>query len=162
MPPTKIITKYDYDNHVHPGIDFKKTIPADRSMTNQADMAAADINLIMAKYEKTGVMIDPLGVERQPMFGDFTELKNYHEALSAVRDAERIFGLLPAKVRTRFKNDPQELIEFAEKTENHKELVELGLMTREEYDALYPPQAEPPVPPVTPAPPATPPASPTA
>lgn len=152
--PIKIITKYAYDNHVHPGINFSpKTVPADRSLTNQADMDAADINKIMARYEKTGVLIDPLGVERKPMYGDFTEIKTYHETLSAVRRAETAFGKLSAKVRNRFDNDPQKLIDFLEDPENNREAVELGLKDKS-FLPPVPPLAEPPAaPPSAPAPP---------
>lgn len=126
--PIKIKTKYAYDLHDHPGISFTpKTNPADRSLTNQADMDAADINKIMARYEKTGVLIDPLGVERKPMYGDFTEVADYHATLSLLRNVERAFGLLPAATRNRFENDPQKLINFLADPANDAEAVKLGL-----------------------------------
>lgn len=158
MPITKIITKYDYDNHVHPGINFSpKTNPDDRSLTNQADMDSADINKIMARYEKTGVLIDPLTLaERKPMYGDFTEVKTYHETLAAVRRAEESFSKLPAKVRNRFENDPQKLIDFLEDSRNDGEAVELGLKDK----SVLPPV--PPQPPRGPAAPAVPPVPPPA
>lgn len=127
MPLPKIITKYDYDNHVHPDIKFTSK---DKSLTNQADMEAADINKIMARYQKTGVLVDDFGVQRQPTFGDFSELHDYHEMLIAVRNAERVFGTLPAATRNFFKNDPQELINFLDNPENDDKAVELGLKQR--------------------------------
>lgn len=124
----KIITKYDYSNRLSPGINFSpKTVPADRSLTNQADMDAADVNKIMAKYEKTGVLIDPLGVMREPTYGDFTEVKNYHEMMIAVRNVERAFATQPAKIKNRFNNNPQELIDFLENRDNDEEAIKLGL-----------------------------------
>lgn len=122
-----IKTKYDYENHIHPGIHFGKD---DRSMTNQADMDAADINKIMARFEKTGVLIDGSGIERQPMHGDFSEVRDYHGMLIAVREAERRFYLYPAAIRNRFDNDPQKLIDFMEDPKNDKEAVKLGLKDR--------------------------------
>ncbi|QXP08194.1 MAG: internal scaffolding protein [Arizlama microvirus] len=127
-----IKTKYEYETHTHPGVDFKpKTNRADRSLTNQADMESADINKIMARYEKTGVLIDASGVERKPQYGDFTVLKDYHSMMSAVRNAERAFDLLPANVKNRFLNDPQKLIDFLENPVNDKEAVSLGLKERD-------------------------------
>jgi phage internal scaffolding protein len=96
-------------------------------------MDAADINKIMERFEKTGVIIDPTGQERKPMYGDFTEIKDYHTQLSAIRNVERAFGLLPANVRNRFNNDPQTLINWLEDPKNNKEAVDLGLKS---YDVL--------------------------
>lgn len=126
-----IQNRYDYKSHSRPKVFFDKK--RDKSLTNQADMDAADINKIMARYEKTGVLIDPLGVERKPTYGDFTEIKSYHETLSAVRRAEQAFSLLPAVIRNRFDNDLQELINFLEDPKNDKEAVDLGL---KDHDVL--------------------------
>lgn len=124
---TKIKTKYDYDLQASlaPGINF--VLPKDKSFTNQADLETSDINKIMARYEKTGVLLDGTGILRQPNFGDFSELKDYHTMLSVVRNAERVFATLPANVRIRFKNDPQELIDFLKDDKNTAEAVKLGL-----------------------------------
>jgi len=138
----KIITKYDYENRVSPGINFQPKInPADRSLTNQADMDSADINKIMNRYEKTGVLIDPMGFERKPTYGDFTTVKNYHEMMIAIRNAENAFNLLPANIRARFKNDPQNLIDFLEDRKNDEEAIKLGLrekppLTAEELERV--------------------------
>lgn len=129
MPP-KIITQYDYENFEKPGVDFNPSEKTSRSKTIQSDMEAADINKIMARFEKTGVLIDPSGQERQPQYGDFTGLTDYHGMLSAVRQAERVFGLYPAKIRNRFDNDPQKFLDFMEDQKNDSEAVELGLKDR--------------------------------
>lgn len=121
----KIQTRYDYESHSRPRIVFDPK--KDKSLTNQADMEAADINKIMARYEKTGVLVDPLVGERKPTYGDFTHVKSYHETLGAIRRAEQAFNLLPAGVRNRFYNDPQQLIDFLEDPENDEEAVKLGL-----------------------------------
>lgn len=126
MPPL-IITQYDYKNFQKPGIDFPIDDPLSRSKAVQSDMDAADINKIMARYEKTGVIIDPQGIERKPMFGDFTQFQNYHAMLSAVRDADRYFLTLPAPLRNRFDNDVQKFVEFCENPANKAELIKLGL-----------------------------------
>ncbi len=127
MPVTPI-SRYDYQARaaVAPGVLFDPK--KDKSLTNQADMESADINKIMARYEKTGVLLDPvLNEYREPTFGDFSEIKDYHATLSAVRRAEQVFAALPANVRNRFKNDPQEMINFLEDSKNDKEAVDLGL-----------------------------------
>lgn len=139
----KIITKYDYENRPSPGISFNpKTNPNDRSLTNQADMDAADINKIMARYEKTGVLIDPDGFTRQPTYGDFTEVKNYHEMMIGIKNVERAFSQLPAKLKNRFENDPQQLITFLDDEKNYEEAIALGLIEKPEIPA----EPVPPVP----------------
>jgi len=126
--PVKIFSRYNTEAAVlpRPRISFDPKKKADQSMTNQADMDAADINKIMARYEKTGVLVDPSGVERKPTYGDFTEIKNYHQMLCSIRNVERSFNLLPAQTRNRFDNDPQKLIDFLEDPKNDKEAVKLG------------------------------------
>jgi len=120
-----IHTRYDYSTLPKPRVDFDAK--KDKSLTNQADMDAADINKIMAKFEKTGVIIDQSGIERKPMYGDFSEVPNYHEALSAVRRTETAFNQLPVSIRNRFNNDPQEILNFLEDPKNDEEAVKWGL-----------------------------------
>lgn len=127
-----INTKYDYEAHQKnsPGVNFDpKKNNNDRSLTNQADMDSADINKIMSRFEKTGLLGDGL-TARQPIYGDFTEVKDYHQMLIAVKNVERAFNTLTANVRNRFDNDPQKLINFLEDPKNNAEAVELGLMDK--------------------------------
>lgn len=127
MPIPKIVTQYEYEKVERPKKVFNPNDKNSKSKAVQSDMDAADINKIMARFEKNGVLIDSLGIERQPTYGDFSELTDYHTMLSGVKNAERVFGTLPAKVRNRFNNDPQELIDFLQDSKNDKEAVEIGL-----------------------------------
>jgi len=144
--PVTVINRYDYEARaaVAPSVSFDPKNKSAKSLTNQADMDAADINQIMSRYEKTGVLIDPQGVERKPQYGDFTLVKDYHSMLSALRRAEQAFALLPAYIRNRFNNDPQQLIDFLDKPSNDKEAVALGLkdksifLTEKDLDDLTP------------------------
>lgn len=126
----KIITRYDYENHEKPGVYFDPK--KDKSLTNQGDLESTDINKIMSRYEKTGSITDLLGTSRQPMYGDFTEVKDYHTTLSAIRRTEQAFAQLPANVRNRFNNDPEALIKFLDDPKNDEEAGKLGL---KEYKA---------------------------
>lgn len=137
MPIPKIVTQYEYEKFEKPGVDFAASDKNSKSKTMQSDMDAADINKIMSRFEKTGVIIDPNGVERQPVYGDFTGITDYHGMLTAVRNAERVFGLYPATIRNRFDNDPQKFITFMEDIKNDPEAVKLGLKdSRTAYSAL--------------------------
>lgn len=125
----EIITRYDYEARarVAPRVHFDDKNPSDRSMTKQADKDSADINKIMARFEKTGTLPDTLGIMREPRYGDFTAVKDYHATLSAIRDVERWFGAFPAAFRNRFDNDIQKFINFMEDSKNDEECVKLGL-----------------------------------
>lgn len=124
MPIATIITKRDYEAQkaVAPGVHFDAK--KDKSLTNQGDLESTDINKIMARFEQTGFIP---GTERKPMFGDFSEVADYHTQLSALRRVETAFNLLPAHLRNRFENDPQKLVAFLSNPANDGEAVKLGL-----------------------------------
>jgi len=129
----KFITRYDYEEQAK---IKSATVNNEKSLTVQSDADAADINKIMARYEKTGTIVDGIST-RQPSYGDFTEVKNYHETLSALRRVQTAFEQLPANLRNRFDNDPQKLVEFLDNSANDKEAVKLGLKDKEVlYTAL--------------------------
>ena len=65
----------------------------------------ADVNNIMKRFEKTG-LIDHVATY-QGQYGDFTtSVEDYHGALNLALRAEAMFASLPAKVRRHFDNDP--------------------------------------------------------
>lgn len=70
----------------------------------------ADINTIVRRFGLTREM--PAGVAGG-VFGDFSGIYDYEDALAAVERAERGFMSLPADVRERFGNDPAQLIQLA-------------------------------------------------
>lgn len=97
------------------------------SMTKQSFADECDINKIMERYEKTGVM--PEG-RHMYEFGDAISEYSYQESLNAVIHADEQFAQLPAKLRDRFGNDPVQLLKFLEDPANRDEAVELGLVDR--------------------------------
>lgn len=113
-----------YDDGVDCSIDLYtgEELP---SMTKQAFAEECDINSIMRRYETTGT-VDHIN-RREPAYGDFTDVKSYHEAANVVIAAEAAFADLPAKVRDRFGNDPAKLMEFLQDPANQDEAIALGL-----------------------------------
>jgi len=91
-----------------------------------------DINTIMHKYRVTGLLESNAS---EANYGDFTNATDYHDMKSRIIDAEMDFSKLPAYIRTRFNNDPGELLSFLDDPENLSEAQELGLATRPEPDA---------------------------
>lgn len=118
------------------------------SMTKQSFKDECDINFIMARYERTGQL--PLG-DVQPLFGDFSNGLDLHQAMNAVSMAERNFiQNVPADVRARFDNDPGKFLDFALDPNNVEEMIKLGLAVRKP-GAEAAPTAVPSATPSTPA-----------
>jgi phage internal scaffolding protein len=107
------------------------------SMTQQQFKDEADINNIMARYQKTGVLVDPLTqTTRKPMFDDFSELGDFRDHQQAVIDAQEMFMDLPSRLRARFGNDPAELLQWLSRPENKEEAIELGLFSKPSAETL--------------------------
>lgn len=122
------------------------------SRTRQEFAAESDINRLVERFRDTGSFYDPLTTAKagklQPFFGDFTEVPDYQSALNIVIEAENSFASLPSKVRDRFDNDPQKLIDFVSDEKNREEAIELGLIEKPVSPAK---PAESPATPATPA-----------
>ena len=97
------------------------------SRTKQSFKKQSDINVIMKKYERTGLITH---TKQNGAYGDFSDVKDYHAALNAIYEANEGFMTLPASLRKRFGNDPAQLIEFLNDANNLEEAVELGLVEK--------------------------------
>lgn len=103
----------------------KVLVETGKSMTKQAHKDECDINRIMAKYQKTGVITH---VAKYAMeYGDATDI-DYQTALNTVIEAQRMFADLPSSVRRKFDEDPAEFLAFVQNPENVEEMRELGLV----------------------------------
>lgn len=96
--------------------------------TKQSFKDEVDINKIIARFEKTG-MVDHVN-QGKPFYGDVSAVRSYREALECVRIAEDLFMGYPAGIRERFDNDPAKLIEFLDDRKNLAEAIELGLVQK--------------------------------
>lgn len=98
------------------------------SMTKQSFREECDINNILKRYQKTGVIEHVKHYNGQ--YGDFTGINDYHSACNRVLAAEEAFSTLPSSLRSRFRNDPGEFLSFVNDPKNLDEMVSLGLATR--------------------------------
>lgn len=99
----------------------------------QHDAADCDINNIMARYERDGVITH---VNRyQGHYGDFTGVVDYQTALHLVQDAEDCFMSLPAHIRKKFDNDPGQFLDFVSDPANADAMIEMGLAVKPHQDA---------------------------
>ena len=101
----------------------------DATLTQQHFKDECDINNILRQFNVTGLLPENT---LSPRYGDFTGISDYHTALNQVIAAEDEFMRLPAHLRARFENDPAQLIEFLNNSENKNEAIELGLVNKPE------------------------------
>jgi len=95
------------------------------SRTKQAHKDECDVNLIVPRYSKTGLVTH---LNRAvPKFADVSDLGDYAKSLSVVLEAQSSFMQLPAQLRARFENDPAKFVEFCSNPDNQDELISLGL-----------------------------------
>lgn len=97
----------------------------DLSRTKQSFSAECDINNIMAKYQKTGLVSHV--AQHQGNYDNLPSNVDYHENMNAMIAADEAFASLTSSIRSKFHNDPAEFLEFVHNDDNADELVEMGL-----------------------------------
>ena len=102
-----------------------QTIIEGESLTHQQFKDQCDRHLIVSRYLKTGHLPT---TQKQPFYGDFSNVSSYQDALDVVSRGEEMFNALPSTIRGRFNNDPVELINFVEDPRNFSEAIRLGLL----------------------------------
>jgi len=96
----------------------------DASLTQQQFKDESDINTIVDRFMKSGVMPTPTNM---PQYMDYEGVFDFQSAMNTVRAADENFMRMDAKIRARFNNSPQEFLEFFANTENTEEAIRLGL-----------------------------------
>ncbi len=92
--------------------------------TLQAHKDESDINLIMAKYIRSGVIEH--GNANSARYG-FAPAVDFREALELIDEAKQQFDTLPAKVRKEFDNSAEKFLKFCEQPDAAEKLIELGV-----------------------------------
>lgn len=132
-----IRTPYNYDtdeaSNLH-GLACK-----DKSLAQQQFKDESDINVLFAKYLETGEMPQ---IETTLNYQNFEGPFDFQGAMNAVRAAQEQFAQLPARIKNRFDNDPQKLLDFLDNEENRNEAIFLELVAN---PATATPDPAPPV-----------------
>jgi len=102
----------------------------DQGRTKQSFKKECDINHIMARYKKTGFVSPLLLNQRQAIFADVSEVGDFQECQQRIAAARDAFLTLPSAMRSRFGNDPAQLLDFCKKPENRDEAIELGIIPK--------------------------------
>lgn len=156
MTPPFVRNPYNYDMNL--AGDESALECKDPTLAQQQFAEESDINFIANKFHLTGEVPTVLNL---PKYGDFEGIFDFQSAQNSVRIALEQFMTLPAKLRTRFDNKPQKLLDFLENPENKEEAEFLGLTNKPQDPPQAPPagpaaQGEAKTPPQDPTPPQTP------
>lgn len=123
MKPEFVRNPYNYDSDQHS--TDTGLLCLDESLTEQEHLEETDINYIADRFMKTGHAPQIINM---PTYGDFEGVFDFQSAMNIITEAKHEFMSLPAKVRSRFNNDPHELIQFIEDPANRDEAIKLGFI----------------------------------
>lgn len=96
------------------------------SLTQQHFKDECDINNIIKKYKTDGEFTHLN--RKKGVYADLSSATDYHEAMNTVIKAQDAFATLPSQTRSRFENDPSQLLAFINDEANYEEAIKLGLM----------------------------------
>lgn len=88
----------------------------------------SDINNIIAKFQKTGLLDN---ARDYGVYADLTTATDYQDYMNKVLDAQEMFEKLPARVRQDFNHDPAAFLDFVHNEENKDKMREYGLLKKE-------------------------------
>ena len=97
------------------------------SKTQQQFKDEVDINTIVERFTRSGTMPEPMTF---PQEQEFEDAFDFQSAMNVTVKARESFMTLPAKVRARFQNNPQEFMQFIHNEENFDEAIKMGIATK--------------------------------
>lgn len=124
MPVKPVFLRSAFNYDTNKASDEAGLACLDDSLTQQQFAEEADINTIVARFLKSGVLPTPVNM---PQYVDYEGVFDFQSAMNVVRAADENFMRLDAKVRARFNNSPQEFLEFFANPANTEEAIRLGL-----------------------------------
>lgn len=135
-------TRFDHIEHVKLEIPRGPEHDVQERRVRPEFLDETDINKIMARYRKTGVLPES-ALSAAKRYGDFSQLPTFMEMQEKVIAAHDLFAALPAAVRKQFDNDPGQFIAASETVEGRELMKKLGL-GKEILDPLSPDSSVPP------------------
>lgn len=109
-------------------VDSKSGEIIDDGRTQAHFQAECDINNILHKYRKTGVIQHVKRAEAR--YGDFTQYGDLGSDLDKIAKATASFEMLPAELRNKFKNSMAEFFAFVGDEANKEKCYEYGIYER--------------------------------
>lgn len=137
MKPPFLRTPYNYDmNEVS---EQTSLACKDKTLTQQSFKEEADINTIVERFHLTGQLPQ---FNQLPQYADYEGIFDFQDAMNVIREAQETFMELPANLRARFHNNPQEFLEFCGDPENLPEAKKLGILSPEALQRLEQPKGD--------------------
>lgn len=135
-------------------VRIRTDIRPETKRTRSEFLEECDVNKIMGQYRRHG-FVSHLA-QRPPRYGDFTNVTDYLTAVTAVKEAEKAFQSLPARVRDYCGNDPATFLQAMANPEALEQMKKLGLkeQTPTNNEGGVPPSSPAPAAPSSPAAPA--------
>lgn len=123
----------------------RPTIIEGPSMTKTDHAKGTDVNDIIRKFNRTGVLDHVRRV--QGVYADVSHFGSYQDAVHRVQEAQAHFDALPANMKAVFDNDAARFLDWANSaTEEDRQLLvaeSLGLSTPESPPSPAPADPEP-------------------
>lgn len=95
------------------------------SKTKQEFKDECDVNNILARYQKTGIIEHST---RYPgSYQNLSEPLDFQTAQNKIIEAQNAFYSLPSSLRARFNNEPANFLDFVHDKNNLEEMQKLGL-----------------------------------
>lgn len=113
-----------YNYETTPGLDFK----GEKSLTQQQFAGDVDVNNIVARFMKTGMLSDDDVSRRAAVYADVSNVGDYQTMLNTINKVKAEFDKMPADIKNEFDNDPALMLDFMSKPENLDDCIEMGLL----------------------------------
>ena len=94
-------------------------------ITEQAHKDSCDVNKIINKYDKTGLLTHVNEMEIK--YGNVSGIE-YKEMMDKIVDIKQQFDQMPSSIRKRFANSPEIYLNFMDDESNRDEAIKLGLI----------------------------------
>lgn len=101
-----------------------------KSRAIQSAKEECDINNILAKYKKSGIITHVK--DHGPQYADLPDGVDFQTSMNMVVQAQQLFDSLPSSIRARFGNSPAAYLDFVADPANEAELQEMGVLERPE------------------------------
>lgn len=105
-----------------------QTVNDEPSMTQQHLKDSTSVTSILERYHKTGEFSHVNHAEAR--YGDFSQFSDLRDAIHRVKNAQSQFDAIPAQIRSKFNNDPAQLVEYLQNPSNDDEAITLGFKVR--------------------------------
>lgn len=103
-----------------------QTVNDEPSKTVQSDAELGDVNAVMDRYRRTGIVAGLNEVEKE--YRDVTTFSDFADVMRHARAAEEEFMKLPSKVREMFNHDAMQWLDTAHDPEKRQALLDKGLI----------------------------------